>query len=205
MPAQIARSGSCESRAKAETKKERKMAMRYHKIKFFDKQKVNRKIAQTKRALEAPDLDKKERKKLQKELLSHRVDLNYILNHPKLDKYIGLYPSSESNDDRTDKLREERRLLVRQAMERGEMDAEPENRRSNGNGQVEELDGGGSAELGASDDDDDDDDSGTDGEGGNRSHQRHPQIVIKPKKSKSAPLAFQQQLVSVKDDDFFDA
>ncbi|KAF8678900.1 rRNA-processing protein Efg1 [Rhizoctonia solani] len=212
--------------AKAEMRrKERKMAMRYHKIKFFDKQKVNRKIAQTKRALEAPDLDKKERKKLQKELLSHRVDLNYILNHPKLDKYIGLYPSSESNDDRTDKLREERRLLVRQAMERGEMDAEPENRRSNGNGQVEELDGGGSAELGASDDDDDDDDSGTDGEGGEPKpskapSNRHrvsantasksekpkkPKLQEKPKKSKSAPLAFQQQLVSVKDDDFFDA
>ncbi|CCO30201.1 rRNA-processing protein EFG1 OS=Coprinopsis cinerea (strain Okayama-7 / 130 / ATCC MYA-4618 / FGSC 9003) GN=EFG1 PE=3 SV=1 [Rhizoctonia solani AG-1 IB] len=207
--------------AKAEIrKKERKIAMRYHKIKFFDKQKVTRKIAQAKRALETPELDKKERKKLQKELLSHRVDLNYILNHPKLDKYIALYPSSESNDDQTDKLREERRLLVRQAMERGEMDAEPENRSPSGNDQAEELDRGASADLGVSDDDDDD---GTEGEEepkpskvpSKRHHvsantvsksEKHKKQKSeeKPKKSKSNSSVLQQQLVSVKDDDFFD-
>ncbi|CAE6457950.1 unnamed protein product [Rhizoctonia solani] len=203
-------------------KKERKMAMRYHKIKFFDKQKVNRKIAQTKRALEAPELDKKERKKLHKELLSHRVDLNYILNHPKLDKYIALYPSSESNDDRTDKLREERRLLVRQAMERGEMDAEPENRSTSRNDQVEELDGGESADLGVSDGDDNDETEGEEEEPkpsklpSKRHHvsantasksEKHKKQKSeeKPKKSKSTSSTLQQQLVSVKDDDFFDA
>ncbi|KAJ1306035.1 hypothetical protein OPQ81_010748 [Rhizoctonia solani] len=208
--------------AKAEIrKKERTMAVRYHKIKFFDKRKVTRKINQTKRALEAPGLDKKERKKLQKELLSHRVDLNYILNYPKLDKYIALYPSSESSDDQTVKLREERRLFVRQAMERGEMDAEPEIRNTSGNDQGQEPDEGESAELGRSDDDDDDEiEEEEEPKPSKVAPKRHAAPVItapksdkpkkskseeNPKKSKSTLSAPQQQLVSVKDDDFFDA
>ncbi|KAG8733245.1 18S rRNA maturation protein [Ceratobasidium sp. 423] len=204
--------------AKAEIrKKERTMAVRYHKIKFFDKRKVTRKIGQVKRALEAPELDKKERKKLQKELLSHRVDLNYILNYPKLEKYVALYPSSESSDDQTDKLREERRHLVRQAMERGEMDAEPEIQ--SGNNQDQELDGGESGGLGGSDDDDETEEE-EEPKSSNVVPKRHPVPAIttsksekhkrskseeKPKKPKSTSSALQQQLVSVKDDDFFDA
>ncbi|CUA67007.1 rRNA-processing protein EFG1 [Coprinopsis cinerea okayama7 len=194
-------------------KKERKIAVRYHKIKFFDKQKITRKINQTKRALEAPELDKKERKRLQEELLSHRVDLNYILNYPKLDKYIALYPSSESSDEQTDKLREERRLLVRQAMQRGEMDDEPEIR--SGNKQDQEPDGGESAELGGSDDDDETEE----GEepkpskvAPKRVHasastvprsEKHTKLKSK-EKSKQFKSAPQPQLVSAKDDDFFD-
>lgn len=46
---------------------------------FVDRQKVNRKIKQAKRALEVPELDETERKQLQDVLLAHRVDLNYIL------------------------------------------------------------------------------------------------------------------------------
>ncbi|CAE6502328.1 unnamed protein product [Rhizoctonia solani] len=194
--------------AKAEIrKKERTMAVRYHKIKFFDKRKVTRKIGQVKRALEGSELDKKERKKLQKELLSHRVDLNYILNYPKLDKYIALYPSSESNDDQTDKLREERRLLVREAMERGEMDAEPEIRGDNEQGQ--EPDGGESAALGGLDNDDETEEE-EEPKPSKVVPKRHPVPAItaskseKPKRSKLTSSAPQQQLVSVKDDDFFD-
>ncbi|CAE6413753.1 unnamed protein product [Rhizoctonia solani] len=200
--------------AKAEIrKKERTIVVRYRKIKFFDKQKITRKINQTKRALVAPELDKKERKKLQKELLSHRVDLNYILNYPKLDKYIALYPSSESSDDRTDKLREERRLLVRQAMERGEMDAEPEIQ--SGNNQDQEPDGGESAELGGSDNDDEIEEEEepkpsmvapkrhhASASAAPKSEKHKPKSKENSKKPKSVP---QQQLVSVKDDDFFDS
>jgi hypothetical protein len=78
---------------------ERAMATRYHKVKFFgmssptspstrrsahadcsvERQKVSRKIAQTLRALEAEDVEKKERKKLKRALEELRVDLNYIV------------------------------------------------------------------------------------------------------------------------------
>ena len=78
--------------------KERDLAVRYHKIKFFggsavfaalyirssvslhlfaERQKVTRKLNQTKKAKELAK--ESEKKKLEEELLRYRVDLNYIL------------------------------------------------------------------------------------------------------------------------------
>ncbi len=78
-------------------RKERTLAQRYHKVKFFgvffcfslrlfvdfshkisERQKVTRKLSKTKRQLEE-STEKKERKKLEKVLLELRVDLNYIM------------------------------------------------------------------------------------------------------------------------------
>ncbi|KIJ15616.1 hypothetical protein PAXINDRAFT_39723, partial [Paxillus involutus ATCC 200175] len=58
-------------------RKERNFAVKYHKIKFFERQKVVRKINQTKRSLE--NSEGEERKKLESALGDLRVDLNYIL------------------------------------------------------------------------------------------------------------------------------
>lgn len=78
-----------------------------------ERQKVTRKIAQTKRTLGAPDLGKKERRALEKTLFELRVDLNYIMvrfplpprrrrarvadcgvwqHYPKMEKYVSLFP-----------------------------------------------------------------------------------------------------------------
>ncbi|KAF8608433.1 hypothetical protein BDV93DRAFT_603245 [Ceratobasidium sp. AG-I] len=206
--------------AKAEIrKKERAMAVRYHKIKFFDKQKVTRKINQAKKALEAPELDKKERKKLQKALLGHRIDLNYILHYPKLDKYISLYPSTEAADPdnaaETDKLRTERRQLVREAMEKGEMDAEPEIRGKSGDAAAEDDDEGPDEPI-DSDIQESDEDEGETKPAKASSKRKHsssdknkPKLEetekIEKKKSKQKSTSLpQQQLVDVKEDDFFD-
>ena len=78
--------------------KERTLATRYHKVKFFgalsfplsresgafkmvvlDRQKLLRKIKQTKRRLEEDGVSSKGRKALEKELFELRVDLNYVL------------------------------------------------------------------------------------------------------------------------------
>ena len=86
----------------------------------LERQKVTRKLNQTKRQLEACT-EKKERKKLEKALKGLRVELNYILvrsavlhimrdpksqsaqNYPKLQKYISLFPpevrSRRADDD----------------------------------------------------------------------------------------------------------
>ncbi|TCD69584.1 18S rRNA maturation protein [Steccherinum ochraceum] len=58
-------------------RKERAMATRYHKVKFFERQKVTRKLNQAKKQLEACS-DKAEKKALKKTLLELRIDLNYI-------------------------------------------------------------------------------------------------------------------------------
>ncbi|KAI0919136.1 hypothetical protein AcV5_002130 [Taiwanofungus camphoratus] len=82
-------------------RKERVMAVRYHRIKFFERQKVMRRIHRIKRQFsqgpgsegdEGNKLDKKDRKKLERQLEELRVDLNYILNYPKTKKYISLFP-----------------------------------------------------------------------------------------------------------------
>jgi len=133
--------------AEAERRKtERTMATRYHKVKFFERQKVVRKINKTKRLLEDCS-DKAEKKQLKKALFSLRVDLNYILHYPKSQKYISLFPpevrqgqpddlDSDSKgkakttgvDEKseTDTRREEIRKWMKEGMERGELSQEPE-------------------------------------------------------------------------------
>ncbi|KAH9976304.1 hypothetical protein BGW80DRAFT_1123607, partial [Lactifluus volemus] len=120
--------------------KERALATRYHKVKFFDRQKLLRKIKQTKKRLEDEEVSSKVRKALKAELFELRVDLNYVMNYPKLEKYISLFPpearytegaavpvhsattSSSATDEKRDKLREQ----VRRKMRAGEMSGEPE-------------------------------------------------------------------------------
>lgn len=136
-------------------RKERAMSARYHGVKFFERQKITRRIQQVKRQLsqsdasnkgkEAENLGKKERKQLEKKLEELRVDLNYIIHYPKLKKYISLFPpelrsqSHEHSDPyphsysrptgsekETDAQREEVRAWVREQMAASEMNAEPE-------------------------------------------------------------------------------
>ncbi|KAF8736936.1 hypothetical protein AX14_013748 [Amanita brunnescens Koide BX004] len=57
-------------------RKERSLAIRYHKVKFFERQKVVRKINQTKKRLASAGGDKGV---LETRLFDLRVDLNYIL------------------------------------------------------------------------------------------------------------------------------
>ncbi|KAA1476950.1 hypothetical protein DENSPDRAFT_758160, partial [Dentipellis sp. KUC8613] len=127
--------------AKAEAAgKERTLAVRYHKIKFFDRQKLVRKIKQTKKQLEASDLTSKSRKSLEATLFELRVDLNYVTNYPKTEKYISLFPpevrqgssaepvhaAPSADKSATDAKREELRDWIRKRMQAGELSAEPE-------------------------------------------------------------------------------
>ncbi|KAI0048586.1 hypothetical protein FA95DRAFT_1571765 [Auriscalpium vulgare] len=130
--------------AKAEvSKKERALAVKYHRIKFFDRQKLLRRIKQTMAELEDPDTPSNSKKVLIFALYQLRVDLNYVLNYPKLEKYISLFPpdirkgddghvdpvqppSSAQGLSATDAKREEVREWVRTRMMRGELSARPE-------------------------------------------------------------------------------
>ena len=131
---------------------ERTLATRYHRVKFFERQKVLRKLAQVKRQLDGEAgeegrevLGKKEWRKLEKRLGELRVDLNYVLHYPKTKKYISLFPpevrnagEGEEEDDHemdeneekgkaeTDRQREEIRTWVREQMEAGALSSEPE-------------------------------------------------------------------------------
>ncbi|KAH9846492.1 hypothetical protein C2E23DRAFT_575250 [Lenzites betulinus] len=126
---------------------ERTMAARYHKIKFFERQKVVRRLVQAKRKLAAGAADgtakgigKKERKELERRVTELRVDLCYILHYPKTKKYISLFPPevrqagagaeasaiAAKEASETDKQREEIRTWMREQMDAGAFSWEPE-------------------------------------------------------------------------------
>jgi len=123
-------------------KKERGLATRYHKIKFFERQKVVRKLNQAKKrlalTLEKEDVDSSSKKEIEDTLTELRVDLNYIMHYPKSKKYISLFPpevrqasganfkqqTAESTTTAVDK--EEIRTWIRTRMQSGELEVESE-------------------------------------------------------------------------------
>ncbi|KAF8161369.1 hypothetical protein B0H34DRAFT_653570 [Crassisporium funariophilum] len=121
-----------------QTNKERALAVRYHKIKFFERQKVTRKLKQAKKRLESTN-EPSEKEAILSEITKLRIDLNYILHFPKSKKYISLFPpevrkgaeavtstdpTSDSQKTITD--REEVREWILEQMTKGELFAEPE-------------------------------------------------------------------------------
>lgn len=144
-----------------------------------------------------------------------------LQHYPKLDKYISLYPSTEAADPdnaaETDRLRTERRQLVREAMEKGEMDAEPEMRRTSGDAAAEEDDEGSDVPVdsGAQESDEEEEEPTPTKTKASSKRKRLSLDEKQPKseetnkaekkKSKQKPVStHQQQLVDVKEDDFFD-
>ncbi|KAL1741748.1 hypothetical protein HDZ31DRAFT_44750 [Schizophyllum fasciatum] len=112
-------------------RKERTFAAKYHKVKFFERQKALRKVQQLKREV----ADKPDDTDLQSRLFERRLDLNYVLHYPKLKKYVSLYPPQKSNDadsqlpvdtSETDTARAVLRDAIRQQMLAGQLPAEPE-------------------------------------------------------------------------------
>ncbi|BGP44905.1 18S rRNA maturation protein [Rhodotorula kratochvilovae] len=67
---------------------EKKMVQRYRGVKFFERQKLLRKIKQAKKTLS----DVPESIDAQTALRDARVDLYYVLRYPKTAKYIALFP-----------------------------------------------------------------------------------------------------------------
>ncbi|KAM0793096.1 hypothetical protein ACM66B_000577 [Microbotryomycetes sp. NB124-2] len=103
---------------------ERKMVLKYKGVRFFERQKLLRKIKQTKKALDnSPNDDS-----LKQTLFNTRVDLAYVLRFPKLEKYIALFPegeyvsfeppSSTSTTDSSSTKSAERRWTLRQQVRR---------------------------------------------------------------------------------------
>ncbi|KAG1758709.1 hypothetical protein EDD22DRAFT_909362 [Suillus occidentalis] len=123
--------------ARAEmARKERTYALKYHKVKFFERQKLVRRIKQVKRDLTSGQ--GKEREKLDIELEGLRVDLNYVLHYPKTKKYISLFPPerrqidsvSTTSDDNDQRIAV--RALIQDQMRHGKISKQPENELESG-------------------------------------------------------------------------
>lgn len=78
--------------------KERQNAIRYHRVKFFDRKKVTRRLKKVLGELEQAGLDGQSPeaiRQLETEVKLLRVDLNYVRHYPKHLKYVSLCPSGE--------------------------------------------------------------------------------------------------------------
>ncbi|KAG6878006.1 hypothetical protein C0993_000966 [Termitomyces sp. T159_Od127] len=111
---------------------ERANATRYHKVKFFERKKVVRRLTQTKKRLESTaDDDDASKPRLLQTLADLRVDLNYILHYPKTKKYISLFPPALRADAPQPQPPEnpesqDVRKWIKARMDAGELPAEPE-------------------------------------------------------------------------------
>ncbi|WVO24967.1 rRNA-processing protein EFG1 [Cryptococcus decagattii] len=85
---------------------EKKNGAKYHKVKFFERQKLVRLIRRFNRKLLDSETSSKKRSKHEEELLDARIMLNYVLHFPNTQKYISLFPSNpnqtENEDDDVD-------------------------------------------------------------------------------------------------------
>ncbi|EDO16504.1 hypothetical protein Kpol_513p20 [Vanderwaltozyma polyspora DSM 70294] len=76
----------------------KKNAKKYHMVRFFERKKALRRYKQAVKDLE----DKPENKKYIKNLEKSKIDLCYVVNFPKTEKYISLYPVNEEENSEHD-------------------------------------------------------------------------------------------------------
>ncbi len=99
-----------------QAERERKMAVKYHKVKFFERVKLTRAIEKLEKA--NPD-ERRRPDAVTRELESLRDDLHYVTNFPKGYKYVSVL-KGDAEDDAIKRKREKLRIIIK---ERGLADA----------------------------------------------------------------------------------
>ncbi|SCU98659.1 LAMI_0F15742g1_1 [Lachancea mirantina] len=101
-------------------KKQQKNAKKYHMVRFFERKKALRKYKRASERVHASSpQDKDEVSAAKKQLWKAEVDLCYVVNFSRLEKYIALYPSEDADNvaDKGDKTLS-RRQQVWEAVEK---------------------------------------------------------------------------------------
>ena len=149
--------------------RERKYAVRYHKIKFFERQKLRRRLKQALRQIEGlgPDAPAEERQRLEARAEELRMDFVYVDFYPRGSKYYSLFGRSQGEDDaRTVALRDEMREQALRAWREAGSPAVGVDGVERGGGGDKGAEGRGAQDgAGARDMDGDSGDGGRDGDG----------------------------------------
>lgn len=90
-----------EIEGKTQQEIERKRSVRYHKVKFFERRKVERKIETVTKKL-SKEKDEDSARALRQELVGLEDDLTYVMYFPKAKKYVSLF--AEHDEKSTKKL-----------------------------------------------------------------------------------------------------
>ena len=95
-----------------QVERERTMAVRYHKVKFFERVKLTRAMEKLER--DHPD-ESKRSDKVKQELQQFRDDLHYVMNFPKGYKYVSIL-KQEGDTEYLKEKREKLRQKIKQNM-----------------------------------------------------------------------------------------
>jgi hypothetical protein len=121
---ELAESQSAEARSK--------MIARYHKVRFFDRQKATKRLKRAKKAMKEVEDDAEKREALAKEADECEVDVQYAMFYPLDVPYVALYPSvrkTEGKEEEGEKGEVERqgdaemRALLKKCAAEGKLDA----------------------------------------------------------------------------------
>ncbi|KAL5460097.1 hypothetical protein EMCRGX_G033518 [Ephydatia muelleri] len=94
--------GLLNDRQKSEQQK--KIIKKYKMVKFFDKRKVSRRLKSTLLAI-SQSADDTEKLELLNEAKRLKDELNYVVHYPSTEKYISLYPTTETSSAKAQKRR----------------------------------------------------------------------------------------------------
>uniref|UniRef100_A0A7S4BVM8 rRNA-processing protein EFG1 n=1 Tax=Chrysotila carterae TaxID=13221 RepID=A0A7S4BVM8_CHRCT len=128
------------------SERERHFSKKYHKVKFFERRKVERQIASHQRELGRAGLSASERESLEARLKSLEADLLYVSHFPRHKKYLSLFPKENAEDAVVAKKRSRIRARILKQAEAGTLAAQP------GGGGVEESEESESEEAALDDD-----------------------------------------------------
>eukprot|EP00731_Ephydatia_muelleri_P031210 Em0022g724a len=110
--------GLLNDRQKSEQQK--KIIKKYKMVKFFDKRKVSRRLKSTLLAI-SQSADDTEKLELLNEAKRLKDELNYVVHYPSTEKYISLYPTTETSSAKAQKRREELLAQISAQVQKGEL------------------------------------------------------------------------------------
>ena len=90
--------------------REQKYAVRYHKVRFFERIKLERKIGKLQKTLKGLEHDDESKDATRRALAAAREDLEYVLHFPKGEKYVSLLKDAEDPEAQAHLERERERL-----------------------------------------------------------------------------------------------
>ncbi|WPT15310.1 rRNA-processing protein EFG1 [Picochlorum sp. SENEW3] len=96
---------------------ERKFAVRYHKIRFFERIKIERRLSKIKKGIKHASSEE-EKENLLKRLAAVQEDLEYVLHFPKGEKYVSLLRDADTAEAQAHLESERKRLreIVKQKL-----------------------------------------------------------------------------------------
>ena len=148
-------SGDCMAEPSKRASLNSKASKRYKKIRFFERRKLIRKLKQVRRNLKKISKgDLSDRDVLESSLLDIRKRINYTIYFPEDQKYLSLFPNSQSTDMKACKRRTELIDSIWEQVLSGELK----------DGTEGELEKSESSEIGKNSESEDGDGSGTDTE-----------------------------------------